>query len=439
MGAQTARLTTVCGFCEKEDHEGEVEDRVSLLRDALHSSAQEQTSKGEGRMRRRLTLLKGSRVAGSAGIAPVARVTGSCAPAVLQAAGLEELFSPASLGSKRGVCVASVTDAADNTRRSSFKDKAEEVLYPERDREAGEETLLEWLHGTGLDWACKKGLKPESPNQDSFSVLVVEQDFMLLGVYDGHGPKGHDISQAVRESVVKIFMQHPLRKTDTEKAFSEAFLECQKEVVTESASSAWDSGTTCTMAYVDLVKRTLTIAHVGDARGVLGTRSSGSPDFTVQDLTIDHKPNLPEEKARIESADPPGRVLFDGFVNYRVFVRNGMYPGLNMSRALGDILAHSEAGLSSMPDVKTVDLNPLLSANDEVTLVICTDGVWEFIESAEAFRIIAANHDGDAGAICQRLALRSWELWIQDSGGEVCDDITVVCLHLHEACGKKKA
>ena len=26
----------------------------------------------------------------------------------------------------------------------------------------------------------------------------------------------------------------------------------------------------------------------------------------------------------IESASPPGRVIYDGFVNYRVFVQNGM-------------------------------------------------------------------------------------------------------------------
>ena len=37
-----------------------------------------------------------------------------------------------------------------------------------------------------VKWSCKKGRKPESPNQDSFSVLVMEEDFALYGVYDGH-------------------------------------------------------------------------------------------------------------------------------------------------------------------------------------------------------------------------------------------------------------
>lgn len=53
------------------------------------------------------------------------------------------------------------------------------------------------------------------------------------------------------------------------------------------------------------------------------------------DLTMDHKPDHPAERSRIEQAG--GRVVFDGFYNYRVYARSGKYPGLNMSRALGDL------------------------------------------------------------------------------------------------------
>lgn len=67
-------------------------------------------------------------------------------------------------------------------------------------------------------------------------------------------------------------------------------------------------------------------------------------------MTEDHKPSLPAEKRRIEKNG--GRVIFDGFFNHRVFAKDRMYPGLNMSRALGDTVAHREAGLCAVPDIR---------------------------------------------------------------------------------------
>merc|ERR1711862_979141 len=107
-----------------------------------------------------------------------------------------------------------------------------------------------------------------------------------------------------------------------------------------------------TLAYFDLERRMLTIAHVGDSRAVLRRTSAQE----IMHETIDHKPNLEKERKRIESANPPGRVVFDGFYNHRVFALNGMYPGLNMSRAFGDVVAHCEAGLTERPDVTTISL-----------------------------------------------------------------------------------
>merc|ERR1719387_1006053 len=103
------------------------------------------------------------------------------------------------------------------------------------------------------------------------------------------------------------------------------------------------------MAYHDVQKDQLTIAHVGDSRGIL-RKADGKTD----DLTEDHKPNLPKEKERIEKSG--GRVVFDGYYNYRVFAKAGMYPGLNMSRAFGDVVAHKEAGLTAEPETKVIKL-----------------------------------------------------------------------------------
>lgn len=44
--------------------------------------------------------------------------------------------------------------------------------------------------------------------------------------------------------------------------------------------------------------KTLTTAWVGDSRGVLGFKADGGP-WEAIDLTIDHKPTIPEERERI--------------------------------------------------------------------------------------------------------------------------------------------
>ncbi|CAE8631454.1 unnamed protein product, partial [Polarella glacialis] len=252
------------------------------------------------------------------------------------------------------------------------------------------------------------------------------------GVYDGHGPFGHDVSDMARVTLVKLFMQHPKRATDTEAVFMEVFLETQKILQAAPKERIPDvntSGTTCTMAYHDMVRQTLTVAHVGDSRSVIGKRKAKTGDYEdVLELTIDHKPNLEKERKRIESAKPPGRVVFDGYYNHRVFAQNGMYPGLNMSRALGDVIAHQEAGLTAEPDVCTIDLKVERAKHPELTLLLCTDGVWEFIESKAATELVSTFDK--ALPACERLSKESWDRWMADSDNEISDDITALMVSL---------
>merc|ERR1712146_639571 len=103
----------------------------------------------------------------------------------------------------------------------------------------------------------------------------------------------------------------------------------------------------------------------------------------------------------------------------------GMYPGLNMSRAFGDIIAHKEAGLTEMPDIKEIPLHNL----NGYQLLLCSDGVWEFIESKEAFDILKQQTpDGRTGV--NVLVKQSWDRWMKDSDNEIADDITAVLLQV---------
>jgi len=313
-------------------------------------------------------------------------------------------------------------------RRLSFssqtdKQQKKKKSYEEKDTvcEGGEMVTQDMLKELGVGICCKKGLKPEAPNQDSFSFTYVADMFSLYGVYDGHGPCGHDVSQFVKEVLPKLFLQHPRRASDPENALRDSFIKCQQLIdmqVEEKMLDATMSGCTVSVVYRPAHDEYIVVAHVGDSRAVMARRSG-----EALDLTVDHKPNLPKEKEYIEANG--GRVVFDGFYNYRVFAKGAMYPGLNMSRALGDTMAH-KVGLSGVPDVERVVINKDM----DKMILLCTDGVWEFIDSPEAVKL-ALKEKGPATA-AEQLAQLSWDRWLGDSEGEISDDITAMCIDLKE-------
>jgi len=259
-------------------------------------------------------------------------------------------------------------------------------------------------------------------------MIQMPTKWSLFGVFDGHGPNGHDVSDFAVKALVDRFFQEEFI-ADTGAAFTTAFLECQNAIENHKAMDAKSSGSTCTLAFHNMETDVLTIAHVGDSRSVL---FSGDVPGEVKHETEDHKPNLPAEKARIEKKG--GRVVFDGYYNYRVFAKAGMYPGLNMSRALGDVVAHKEAGLTAEPELKVINLKETRK-DKPLTLLLCSDGVWEFINSGDAL----TRMDFAAGTTVgtdklqegvDKLAKKSWDSWMEDSDNEISDDITVMAVML---------
>jgi len=261
----------------------------------------------------------------------------------------------------------------------------------------------------------------------------VEDDFGLYGIYDGHGPLGHDVSEFVCENLPGMFLQELAKDEGADAAFQNAFLTIQQIISDKKDMDANMSGSTCTMAYHCMKSQKLWLAHVGDSRSIIGNTEGKA----CSALTVDHKPDLPEERKRIESSSPPGRVIFDGYFNHRVFSQKGMYPGLNMSRAFGDLVAHREAGLSASPDIKEIDLaSSELGGTGERLLILCTDGVWEFIPDEEALKCA---HSAMTGKMVgdypiqtgiNALAKLGYDRWLADSDNEISDDITGIMVRL---------
>merc|ERR1719330_1165086 len=143
---------------------------------------------------------------------------------------------------------------------------------------------------------------------------------------------------------------------------------------------------------------TITLAHVADSTAVLAKVSDKG--YAGAAITRDHKPSLKDERPRIEKAG--GRVVFDGYANHRVYAKNARYPGLNMSRCIGDLLGHQDCGISAEPEVSQRELT-----KDDAVLLLCSDGVWEFVNPQEAFEIVGGEKHTDAMKQAEKLAKES--------------------------------
>ena len=379
--------------------------------------------------------------------------------------------------------IATETDQ-DLHRRASFGDKS--INAKGRNQNA---TL------NGFGFACKKGLKPVSPNQDSFLLLQVEGGVGIYGVFDGHGRGGHDVSNFVKDMLPKLILSHPdFHSDDLTDTLTYAFHETQRLLEHQTKLGVFNASTSGTTGTVVVFKPpcSLWVAHVGDSRCVLGLRENGK--MKAIDMTHDHKPELPAEQQRILASG--GAVVKPPMdFNHRVYVKGQKYPGLAMSRSFGDLVGYRHAGISCTPDVSCFQLSmepgtkkggnvnatltqttsdpsnvgsnhqahgisdddELSENSDDTTIppfmmnqrqqqeniapvqntngggafiLLCSDGVWEFISSHEAVRIASKFPTGKANTAAEELARVSWDRWMIEENGHVVDDITALVIHL---------
>ncbi|CAK0911614.1 unnamed protein product, partial [Prorocentrum cordatum] len=204
--------------------------------------------------------------------------------------------------------------------RGVATDESEKTQIDKAVKKAGD-----GLCGSKVGYACKKGLKPEMPNQDDFCILVVD-GVSILGIFDGHGPHGHDIANFVQQHLPKSFIQHANFCDEPEKALMAAFPATHQLCVDSQTECRFDtalSGTTATLAM--LREGRVYLGHVGDCRAVLARRRGS--DLVAEDLTVDHKPTVESERRRVQAVGGVVRRL-EGDLPHRVFLAGKMYPGM---------------------------------------------------------------------------------------------------------------
>lgn len=266
--------------------------------------------------------------------------------------------------------------------------------------------------------SCRKGYKPGTENQDDFAILASDQG-LIAGVFDGHGPAGHCVSHFVQTFLPPVLGRLTLDSPhDIPVTWEGAFLECQRKVEEAARDKAFDcvlSGTTATLAAVSGGK--LIVGNVGDSMGILALRSG-----EIVEVTKSHRPDLPEERKRIEGKGGVVRTVL-GDPTPRLFLRHRDLPGLAMSRSLGDTLS-KDLGASAKPNIHVISL----SAQEEF-LILGSDGIWDFVESAEAVEVVRSAGKDAVQQAAEALTKLAWSRWASEDA-EYVDDLTVVIVYL---------
>ena len=263
-------------------------------------------------------------------------------------------------------------------------------------------------------------------NQDALRVLKDERtDTQAILVLDGHGEYGEEVSRRFADKFLEAVTKHPFWATNIERACREELARLEGEILADSSIDCAFSGTT--VAFAAVRRNQVFWCNVGDSRITLGVCRDGV--IRAEPLTTDHKPETPEEKARIERCG--GRVFAleydDGIIGPpRVWLPDADVPGLAMSRSVGDQVAHA-VGVSSEPDCGVRRLSP-----DDKFLVAATDGLWEFLPNAEVVARVAevSSQSGSPRACVDHLVREATARWLAHE--RVVDD-TTVCVAFLEA------
>ncbi|KAK4734678.1 hypothetical protein R3W88_008939 [Solanum pinnatisectum] len=179
-----------------------------------------------------------------------------------------------------------------------------------------------------------------------------------FGVYDGHG--GSRVAHACRHFLHRLVIQQVSEGEDYDgksinwgKVMMESFRKMDEKVNKEGAEMA-TIGSTAVVAVVG--EEEFVVANCGDSRAVLSRAGVAVP------LSIDHKPDRPDELDRIENSG--GKVI--NWNGQRVL---GV---LATSRSIGDMYLKPYV----IPDPEVVVSK---RSDEDEFLILASDGLWDVI------------------------------------------------------------
>ena len=294
--------------------------------------------------------------------------------------------------------------------------------------------------------------KNKENNQDISIILnnICEiENYCIYGIMDGHGSNGHLVSNFVKEKIEAYFNNRKIYKSKKlTKAVSsldvnlsdkiyETLINNNYEIIKnfynrvnqELYDTKFDihfSGTTCIIVFK--IGQKIICSNVGDSRAILVKNKMSlnkkDKEYEFIELSHDHKPENKEERERIEKLG--GEVAQEYLIGkeeeptgpFRVWCKGYDYPGIAISRSLGDKIAEL-IGVVSDPDILNFDLD-----NNCKYIIMGSDGLFDYLSNNDIMNIanpFLINNNPEKA--CHEIVEKAAQLFKEKEGR--IDDITI--------------
>ena len=291
-----------------------------------------------------------------------------------------------------------------------------------------------------LQSLCKKGFAGpgiKKTNQDNFFIynnFNNNSNFIYMGVCDGHGMFGQDVSgylvNTLPQNMNTNLLNSSISSLSTESSIKlfpiilSTFTSTNVEMTEDERVDSTYSGSTCVSLFYTPSKAIC--ANVGDSRCVIG--KFDGKNWKSKNLSRDQKPSEQDEYDRIINSGGRVESFKDENGNYigpeRVWLKDEDIPGLAMSRSFGDEIAHT-VGVITEPEI-----NEYYFVEEDKFIIIASDGLWEFISSDECIEMVKEYYiKNDIDGALNFLYKESSKRWIMEE--EVIDDITILMAFLN--------
>ena len=278
-------------------------------------------------------------------------------------------------------------------------------------------------------------------NQDAFRVCENINNIKNFNIYilcDGHGKDGHYVSKYITENIISAITSHSsiLFLKSPEQIYQVIInqnYQLIKDIFAQmdiclSLQNNFDtnkSGCTCVLIMQLGIK--IICANVGDSRAILiYSNSSNLFNTKIFPLSLDSKPDLPSEIKRIINCGGEVHKKINNKGQYvgpmRVYAKGKDFPGLAMSRSFGDFQC-KKYGVINEPSF----VEYCLDENCKY-LVICSDGVWDFIDNENVVKIGNKHYvKNDPQGFCREILEKASYWWEKEDC--VVDDITALVVY----------
>ena len=291
-----------------------------------------------------------------------------------------------------------------------------------------------------LQSLCKKGFAGpgiKKTNQDNFFIynnFNNNSNYIYMGVCDGHGMFGQDVSgylvNTLPQNMNTNLLNLNISSLSTESSIKifpiiqSTFISTNLDMTEDERVDSSFSGSTCVSLFYTPSK--LICANVGDSRCVIGKFDGNN--WKSKNLSRDQKPSEQDEFERIINSGGRVESFKDENGNYigpeRVWLKEEDIPGLAMSRSFGDEIAHT-VGVITEPEI-----NEYYFLEEDKFIIIASDGLWEFISSDECIEMVKEFYlKNDIDGALSYLYKESSKRWIMEE--EVIDDITILMAFLN--------